>query len=144
MTIEEKKNYLKRYKHAVAKIKALDEELQNINLDALPSGIDYSRDKVQTTPSADQMVNYAIRVEEILNKIHSERVRAVQACTEILYAIDSVENDTYQAILHRRYVLLQAWEEISAAMHYSTQHLYELHGEALAEFNLQNIRENQS
>jgi len=139
MTIEEKKNYLKRYKHAVAKIKALDEELQNINLDALPGGIDYAKDKVQTTPSADQMVNYAIRVEEILNKIHSERVKAVNACTEILYAIDTIENDTYQTILHRRYILLQTFEEIADSMGYSVQWVYLMHGEALADIQINKV-----
>lgn len=136
MTIEEKKNYLKRYKRAVAKIKALDEELHNLDLDALPGGIDYSKDKIQTTPTNDQMVNHMIRLEELITSINTTKIKAVEVCSEILYAIDTVDNDTYQTILHRRYILLQTWEEIGVAMSYSTQRLYELHCEALAELTI--------
>lgn len=136
MTIEEKKQFLKRYKRAVAKIKALNEELDNIEYDALPSGIDYSKDKVQTTATSNQMINHVIRVEEMLELIHKTRQSAIEDCTKIIKAIDTINNDTYQALLHRRYILLQTWEDIAESMHYSTQRLYELHGEALAEINI--------
>lgn len=136
MTIEEKKQYMKRYKRAVAKIKALDEELQNINYDALPGGIDYSKEKVQTTATSDQMINHAIKVEEMLERILKARQEAVTICTNILIAIDTTDNDTYQTILHRRYILLQSWEEIAASMNYSLQWVYLTHGEALGEITI--------
>lgn len=133
MTIDEKKQFMKGYKKAVAKIKALDEELYNIQLNALPSGIDYSRDKVQTTPTSDQMVNYAISVERMEELLQKTRQQAVETCTEILHVIDTTDNDIYQTILHRRYILLQTWEEIAYSMNYSTQRIYELHVDALAD-----------
>lgn len=136
MTVQEKKEYLKQYKRAIAKIKALEEELNDLRLNTLPGGIDYSKDKVQTTATSDQMINYMIHVEDISKKININKQLAVMKCNAILEAIDSVDNDLYQTILHRRYILIQPWEEIAEDLHYSMQRLYELHGEALAEVHI--------
>lgn len=141
MTIQEKKNYLKQYKKLIQKINVLEKELHDINLSSLPGGIDYSKDKIQTTPTNDQMINYVIKLEDLENSILSLRMEAINVCNNILETISTLEDETYQAILHRRYILFESWEQISFEMNYSTQRLYELHGEALADMN---IRENQS
>ena len=137
MTIEEKKNYLKRYKRARHKIDVLQTEIDNLLLMALPGGIDYSKDKIQTSPSNDQMINYVIKVEELTEQINKLKEESLDVCQNIIETITSIKNDTYQTVLHRRYILMQSWEEISVGMHYSTQRLYELHCEALAEMNIQ-------
>lgn len=136
MTIEEKKQYLKRYKRAYQKIKVLEEEIVNIRLEALPSGIDYSKDKIQTTPTNDQMMNYAAKLEELEAKLHKIRCKSIDICNEILDTISTINNDTYQTLLHRRYILLQEWEDIALSMGYSIQWVYLTHCEALAELDI--------
>lgn len=136
MTIIEKKEYLKRYKRAKQRIEAITTELENIRLEALPGGIDYSRDKIQCSPSNSQMDDYVIKVETLINKLNKLKSDSVDICTEILNVISSINDDTYQAVLHRRYILLQSWEEISESMHYSMQWVLLKHGEALAELQI--------
>ena len=136
MTIIEKKEYLKRYKRAKQRIEAITTELENIRLEALPGGIDYSRDKIQSSPSNSQMDDYVIKVETLINKLNKLKSDSVDICTEILNVISSIDDDTYQAVLHRRYILLQSWEEISESMHYSMQWVLLKHGEALAELQI--------
>ena len=136
MTIIEKKEYLKRYKRAKQRIEAITTELENIRLEALPGGIDYSRDKIQFSPSNSQMDDYVIKVETLINKLNKLKSDSVDICTEILNVISSIDDDTYQAVLHRRYILLQSWEEISESMHYSMQWALLKHGEALAELQI--------
>lgn len=136
MTIIEKKEYLKRYKRAKQRIEAITTELENIRLEALPGGIDYSRDKIQSSPSNSQMDDYIIKVETLINKLNKLKSDSVDICTEILNVISSIDDDTYQAVLHRRYILLQSWEEISESMHYSMQWVLLKHGEALAELQI--------
>lgn len=136
MTIIEKKEYLKRYKRAKQRIEAITTELENIRLEALPGGIDYSRDKIQFSPSNSQMDDYVIKVETLINKLNKLKSDSVDICTEILNVISSIDDDTYQAVLHRRYILLQSWEEISESMHYSMQWVLIKHDEALAELQI--------
>ena len=136
MTIIEKKEYLKRYKRAKQRIEAITTELENIRLEALPGGIDYSRDKIQFSPSNSQMDDYVIKVETLINKLNKLKSDSVDICTEILNVISSIDDDTYQAVLHRRYILLQSWEELSESMHYSMHWVLLKHGEALAELQI--------
>lgn len=136
MTIIEKKEYLKRYKRAKQRIEAITTELESIRLEALPSGIDYSRDKIQSSPSNSQMDDYVIKVETLITKLNKLKSDSIDICTEILNVISSIDDDTYQAVLHRRYILLQSWEEISESMHYSIQWVLLKHGEALAELQI--------
>lgn len=136
MTIIEKKEYLKRYKRAKQRIESITTELECIKLEALPGGIDYSRDKIQLSPSNSQMDDYVIKVETLINKLNKLKSDSVDICTEILNVISSIDDDTYQAVLHRRYILLQSWEEISESMHYSMQWVLLKHGEALAELQI--------
>ena len=84
MTIIEKKEYLKRYKRAKQRIEAIAMELENIRLEALPGGIDYSRDKIQSSPSNSQMDDYVIKVETLINKLNKLKSDSVDICTEIL------------------------------------------------------------
>lgn len=136
MTIEEKKNYLKRYKRARHKIDVLQTEIDNLLLMALPGGIDYSKDKIQTSPSNDQMINYVIKVEELTEQINKLKEESLDVCQNIIELISSIKNDTYQTVLHRRYILMQPWEEIASGMGYSIQWVYLTHCEALADLDI--------
>lgn len=133
MTIEEKKNYLKQYKRAIQKIAVLQTEIDNLLLMALPGGIDYSRDKIQTSPTNDQMLNYVIKAEDLNRKLNNLKTESIDICNKIINTIESLDNVTYQTLLHRRYILLQTWEDIAESMSYSVQWVYLTHCEALAD-----------
>lgn len=136
MTIAEKKIYLKKYKHLIEQIKYLEAEQENLKYMMMPGGIDYSKDKIQTSPSNSQMADYVARVMELEENIFKLKADAIKTCNEIVKVISECQNELYQNILHARYILLKSWEEISNDLNYSTQRLYELHCEALCELNI--------
>lgn len=120
----------------IQKIKVVENEIDNIRYSALPGGIDYSKDRIQTTPTNDQMINYVGKLEELENTMLSTRAEAVEVCKDIIETISTIDNDIYQTVLHRRYILLQAWEDIADDMGYSLQWVYLTHCEALAEIQI--------
>lgn len=120
------------------KISVLEEEIQNVRLNALPGGIDYSKDKIQTTPTNNQMVNFAIEIDDLETLIRKIKQESIEICKDIIKTISTLDNDTYQTILHRRYILLQPWEDIANEMGYSLQWVYLTHCEALAELKILN------
>lgn len=141
MTIEQKRKYLKQYKKSVYKIKALKKELAILEADDLMSGIDYSKDKIQTSPANDAMVNHIIKKDDIRNLILDEQSKAEEICLNIITAISTVGDDMQQCILHRRYILFETWESIAAEINYSIQWVYLTHAEALADMQLNVQRE---
>lgn len=52
----------------------------------------------------------------------------------ILWAIESMENDTEKNLLHLKYILGYSWEKISEIMNYSLRQIYNLHLKALRDF----------
>lgn len=52
---------------------------------------------------------------------------------EIFKLIAAIENPTYKAVLHKRYVQGKKWEEISQELHYEYPHVHRLHKKAVAE-----------
>ena len=46
--------------------------------------------------------------------------------------IHAVEDVELQTLLEKRYLCFLAWEKIAVEMHYSIQHIYRMHDEALS------------
>ena len=96
-------------------------------------GIDYSKDIVATSPSADAIPDAVARILEIIEQ-RAEYIRdyacMVEQCVQALDKLGGVESD----ILRYRYVCDWRWEQIAARTHYSEQWLYELHNRALCSF----------
>ena len=96
------------------------------------TGIDYSKDRVQTMPSTGNK-----QIEAIVD-MENEILRLVQEETEtkhkIIGEIQQLENPIYVDILFRRYVECHSFEKISCDMGYVYNYVCNLHGEALEDF----------
>ena len=51
--------------------------------------------------------------------------------TEIMTAIDELEDWRYRDVLEYRYIMLYTWQGVADVMNFSRQHVTRLHGEAL-------------
>lgn len=133
MTIKEKKRYLKQYKQAVDKVNNLSQKIKDIELDSLPNGVSYDKINVQTSPTNDQMINQYIRKEDLITALTDAKTQSYKLCTNILKALDTLENDLYYNVLFKRYILLEDWDKIAYDLNYSEPYIYEIQGEALSE-----------
>ena len=101
----------------------------------LIEGIDYSKDRIQNTPTSGNK-----QVEEIVD-LEAEIIRLVETEArlkhKIIGEIQKLENPIYVDLLFRRYVECQPFERIACDMGYVYNYVCNLHGEALKEFETQ-------
>lgn len=131
---EQASAYLKRVRDAKRHIAALNAEVEEHR--ALASGltgIDYTRDIVQTSPTDDTMPNAVAKLLDIIAErveLVRDYARMLDECGASLAAL----NGTYADILRYRYLCDYSWERIAASANYSEAYLYELHNQALSAF----------
>ena len=135
MTIQEKKEFLSRYREILAEEKDIREEITywesraqkvTASWSAVPGGGKGS-DKVQTG---------AIKVAELRDSLMGkiEELAAVRA--EIERAIGTVQDDTQRRLLRLRYIKGMNWEKVAIEMNYTYQWVWELHGRALKKMEI--------
>lgn len=79
------------------------------------------------------MVAYADKAAEYAALIEGKIRELVGIKTEIIRAVERVENPTLRAVLVARYINFKTWEQIAVEMHYTYQWVCTLHGRALNE-----------
>lgn len=96
------------------------------------SGIDYSKDRVQSSPSSGnaQVEKLVDMDREIWGMIEQE----TELKHKIIDEIQQLENPIYVDLLFRRYVQCHSFERIACDMGYVYNYVCNLHGEALREF----------
>lgn len=96
------------------------------------TGIEYSRDKIQATPtSGNKQIEKIVDFEnEILQMITDE----TDLKNKIIAEIQILDNALYADILFRRYVECLSFERIACDMGYAYNYVCNLHGNALKSF----------
>ena len=99
------------------------------------TGIDYSKDRVQSTPSSgNKQVEEMVDCEhEILDMIAEE----TRLKHRIIAEIQILDNALYADILFRRYVECLSFERIACDMGYVYNYVCTVHGNALKAFEKQ-------
>lgn len=100
---------------------------------SLVTGIDYSKDRIQSSPeSGNKQIEELVDFENmILDKIKAE----TDLRHKIIEQIQMLSNPTYVEILSRRYIECSSFEQIACRMGYAYNYVCTLHGEALKEFD---------
>ncbi len=121
---------LGKYRGLVKRIKNIEESIKKLRLSALPSGIDYSKDRVQTSPT-DQMPEYAAELDEMITMLERKRRELTEVMMEIDKAIAQMDNHDEANILYMRYIQGKYWETISKEMHVAIATVYRIKNAAL-------------
>ena len=131
---EQSSAYLRRIRDMRRHIAALNAEIdEQRHLASGLTGIDYSRDMVDTSPTDDRMPNAVSRLLDII----AERVALVREYTGQLDECGAALrklNGTYADVLRYRYLCDYSWEQITEKMGYSDPYINELHNTALSAF----------
>ena len=127
------KDYLEQIKKMDIKIGQRITELEQMR-DRLSilGGIDYSKDRVQTSPSSgNRQIEELVDLEnELYDLIHDSSMLK----HKIIGEIQTLANPIHVDLLFRRYVECQSFERIACDMGYVYNYVCNLHGEALKEF----------
>lgn len=98
-------------------------------------GIDYSKERVQTSPSGDaSFVNAIGRITDLESEINREIDNFVDEKHKIINQIQGLKNSDYITLLFKRYVEFKKFETIAVEMNFTYQYILNMHGYALREF----------
>lgn len=87
-------------------------------------------DKVQSNKISDTTFDYVANIVNLENIINNDIDKLVELKLKAKSEFKKLDI-VYRTVMELRYLECKDWEEISAVMAYSTQHIYRLHGEAL-------------
>lgn len=130
------KEYLQRLQRLDTVISQKMREVEDLREKCISTkSIDYSKDRVQTSPSKDapfvKMIGQIVDLEE---EINSEINSFVQQKHKIINQIQGLKNNKYIEVLYKHYVEFKRLEVVSVEMNFTYQYTRELHGYALQDF----------
>ena len=128
------KQYLKKAYRLNDLIKSNQQELADLRLlsDGVP-GIDYSKERVQSSPSQDApFVHIVCKIIELENEINAEINRMVSLKLEIRSVINAVQDHDERLLLKYRYLNFMQWDDICEHMQVSMRTAHRIHAAALA------------
>ena len=130
------KEYLNQLALLDMKINLKLKELDGLRTKLIGVGsVNYSDDRVQTSPKSDARFAEILHNIECLEKeINDDIDKLVNKKHEIISQIQELKQPKQIEILYKRYVECQDFKVIAEKMGYSYQHIMRLHISALKEF----------
>ena len=111
------------------------ERLEEMKVNACSTGaIDYSKDRVQTSPSGDTLCKQVTNYVAFNDEINAEIDRFSDAKEQIIKQIRGLHNARYSQVLFKVYVQFKSLKVASGEMGMSYQYVRNLHKAALTKF----------
>lgn len=102
------------------------------NLAQSPATANYGEVKVKGTPSGEApFVKWVYKIIELEQKVEELQEELQTLQTQVITAIEQLDNDDYKAILLLRYLQNMEWELIAAKVNASKATVYRWHRAAL-------------
>lgn len=128
------KKYLQQIYKLHIKIKHRKDELETLKVSASGyHGIDYSADRVQSSPD-DRMANVVGKYLDLEAEISQMLEEYMLKRHYIINQIEGINNAQLSDILYARYVSFESLATIANDLHYEYTYCCRLHGKALREF----------
>jgi hypothetical protein len=146
---ETKKEWLSRYLEARRDQLAIEHELEQYRLSALPSGISY--DGVGGSGSVPHGYEvYVAKLDDYFLELSDQLAKCQSIRREVTRVIELLPSEAERTLMKMHYIFLeevrsggnvigyrlQRFESIAYKMDYSIDRIWHLHGEALAHLNL--------
>lgn len=130
------KEYLQQLKRLDIVIKQKSKEVNDLcSKSKSISSIDYSKERVRTSPSGEaSFVKLIGRIVDLETEISQEINTFLQEKHKIINQIQELNNTDYIRLLYKRYVEYKSLEHICVEMDFSYDYIKHLHGYALKDF----------
>lgn len=128
------KQYLKQAYRLNELIQCNKQELDDLRcLSSSLPGIDYSKDRVQTSPSGDAgFTNIVAKIIELENAINADIEKMLSLKLEIRTVINAVQDNEERLLLMCRYLNFMSWDDVCDEMNVSMRTAHRIHAAALA------------
>ncbi len=130
------KEYLKQLQRLDTVINQKIKELSDLRLRLTSvGGVEYSKERVQTSPSVDAAFAKLLeRIADLEEEINAEIDRFIDEKHKIINQIQGLKKSKYIEILYKHYVEFKRLEIVAVEMNFTYQYVIELHGYALKDF----------
>ena len=125
---------LQKPNQILGEIDCIDDTIEKLRLQALPKGISYDKDRVQTSPK-DMLPEYVAKIDEKEHKRAELVNEYLTAVDEVLAIIKKVQGRNEQAVLVKLYIVGNTRAEIERALNCSTRTVQNLHVRGLEQIN---------
>lgn len=126
---DRKKTYLRAYRKHGKRIKRIESEIEEIrNMKMYPSS---NNNGMPHGSNQSDLSSYAAALQEREDELYQEGVKQVQTYKDIEYRINKLENQDERDVMFYKYIKGFTWWQIAQLMEYSESWIYELHGRAL-------------
>ena len=136
---QKKKDYLNGYKDAKRKERRINEQIQKLRMDKMFPSIQY--DDMPRGTGISDLSDYIERVEELIEELKIERLKAIRQYDKIYRDVRQVEDERERDVLVYRYLQELDWEAIYMAMGLKRTQTHEVHKTALENFNAGGAKE---
>lgn len=128
------KEYLNGIKYKRRQLERFKQRREDLHIDVSFGGIDYSADRVQSTPE-NKLEKAAVKLSERLQYLDRKIMELSVEIDDRLNSIESLDNGAYRDVLFKRYSEYKSFEEISVETGYAYNYTCNIHGEALKELS---------
>ena len=126
------KDYLDKCRRLELNVREAQNEYEMLYATML-SAVQHKQDPVTSTPTRgieDKYLELAERSNEVNQAIDDK----VDYTLKVSAELDRMGDDKLRCLLRDRYICCKSWEQIAVDMGYVIRRVYQLHGEALQEF----------
>lgn len=126
------KEYLSQARTLDMRIKSKLQQIESLNELATSCTVVYSDMPRNPNHGGSKIEKAVVKIIEVEEGLKHDVENLVELKKEIMTTIHSVANVELQTLLEKRYLCFLSWEQIAVEMHYSIQHIYRMHDEALS------------
>ena len=126
------KDYLDKCRRLELNVREAQSEYEMLYATML-SAVQHKQDPVTSTPTRgieDKYLELAERSSDVNRAIDAK----VDYTLKVSAELDQMKDDKLRCLLRDRYICCKSWEQIAVDMGYVIRRVYQLHGEALREF----------
>ena len=127
------KEYLGQARHLDVCIASKREQIISLNDLATKCTTVYSDMPKSPNRGTSRMEEVILQIISLENEMSEDMSALVKLKKEITETIKAVPNMEYQALLEKRYLCFDSWEQIAVDMGYEIRYLQKLHKRALQE-----------
>lgn len=128
---KEAKEYLQQIKKLDVHIDSLLEQVAHLKAMSLKITTTLRQDVSSGSGSQDKIGDAIAKIIDLENEINQNIDEYVDKKREICAVIEKVENPDQAALLHKRYLLYEPWEQIAIELHCTYRNVCYIHGRAL-------------
>lgn len=135
MTLQEKRNYLAKYRSLNRRMARSDEEINQLH--SLSEKVTTTLSRMPKSKAESDRIQSAVeKITELEEQLITDFERCGETRNKIFEAINSVENDKYRELLIMRYIDGKTFEHIAFALDYSWRHVHRVHSNALLQIKI--------